>query len=52
MACPEDAKRLAARAYLKASYEVKDEAARRDYRSMATRVLSMQTQSRDKGGTA
>jgi tetratricopeptide (TPR) repeat protein len=34
-----DAKRLAARAYLKASYEVKDEAAKRAYRDFAERIL-------------
>ena len=37
-----DAKRLAARAYLKASYGVDDENARRQYRQLATRSLEMQ----------
>jgi tetratricopeptide (TPR) repeat protein len=40
---PEDAKRLAARAYLKGSYEVGDEAARLAYREMAREVLRYQT---------
>jgi hypothetical protein len=40
---PEDAKRLAARAYLKASYEVEDDTARDAYREMAKQSLSMQT---------
>ena len=44
----DDAKRLAARAYLKAAYEAKDDVARRDYRLMATCSLSMQTTSPDK----
>jgi tetratricopeptide (TPR) repeat protein len=39
----EDAKRLAARAYLKASYEVKDEDARKGYRRLADLTLMMQT---------
>jgi len=39
----EDAKRLAARAYLKASYEVKDDATREAYREKARQSLSMQT---------
>lgn len=42
-----DAKRLAARAFLKASYEVKDEAAIKSYRAMAQNVLGMQTTRRD-----
>jgi hypothetical protein len=41
---PQDAKRLAARAYLKASYEVKDEQAKTAYRTMAADVLKMQRQ--------
>jgi tetratricopeptide (TPR) repeat protein len=39
----QDAKMLAARAYLKASYEVADESARQDYRRLAEKVLMMQT---------
>jgi hypothetical protein len=39
----DDAKRLAARAYLKASYEVRDESARQNYRMMAMDVLRYQT---------
>ena len=38
----EDAKRLAARAYLKASYEVNDPKAKEAYRQMAKDVLEMQ----------
>ncbi len=38
-----DAKRLAARAYLKASYEMRDEAARQAYRRLAEGALQMQT---------
>jgi tetratricopeptide (TPR) repeat protein len=38
-----DAKRLAARAYLKASYEMTDDAARQAYRKLAGNALSMQT---------
>jgi tetratricopeptide (TPR) repeat protein len=38
-----DAKQLAARAYLKASYEVKDADAKSDYRRMAEESLAMQT---------
>ncbi len=38
-----DAKLLAARCYLKASYEVQDEAARQAYRALAERALHMQT---------
>lgn len=38
-----DAKQLAARAFLKASYEVSDESARAAYRAMATRAIDMQT---------
>jgi tetratricopeptide (TPR) repeat protein len=38
-----DAKRLACRAYLKASYEVSDPEAKKDYRAMAGTVLRMQT---------
>jgi len=37
-----DAKRLAARAFLKASYEASDETARQAYRKMAQKVLRMQ----------
>ncbi len=40
---PEDAKRLAARAYLKASYAENDEATRKAYRELAAASLSMQT---------
>lgn len=40
---PEDAKRLAARAYLKASYGVDDDVAREAYRTLATQSLAMQT---------
>lgn len=40
-----DGKRLASRAYLKASYEVEDEAATRAFRELATRALGMQTPS-------
>ena len=36
-----DAKQLAARAYLKASYEVKDEVARKAYRKMAEEAISL-----------
>ena len=39
----QDAKRLAARCYLKASYEVQDETVRTNYRKLAERALSMQT---------
>ena len=39
----EDAKRLSARAYLKASYEVSDETAKHAYRDVAGYVLNMQT---------
>ena len=39
----EDHKRLATRAYLKASYETKDEALAKKYRAHATEALSMQT---------
>ena len=39
----DDAKRLAARAYLRASDEVEDETARAAYRQRAVRALSMQT---------
>lgn len=39
----EDAKRLATRAYLKASYEVDDDAAKKAYRKMAESTLTMQT---------
>lgn len=42
----EDAKRLAARAYLKASYEVQDDVARIAYRRLAAEVLLMQRESR------
>lgn len=42
-----DAKLLAARAYLKASFEVSDGPSRQDYRRMAQNVLSMQTARRD-----
>ncbi|MFL5342654.1 MAG: hypothetical protein ACJ8F7_21185 [Gemmataceae bacterium] len=38
----DDAKRLAARAYLKASYEVKDGKAKEEYRRLAKEVLEMQ----------
>jgi tetratricopeptide (TPR) repeat protein len=41
-----DAKRLAARAYLKASYEAPDEEAKAGYRKMASETLSMQTRGR------
>jgi len=44
-----DAKRLAVRAYLKASYEVKDEGARRGYRALAQ--ASIQSQSDGAIGT-
>ncbi len=39
----DDGKRLAARAYLKASYEADDEAARKAYRTLARQALNMQT---------
>jgi hypothetical protein len=39
----QDAKRMAARAYLKASYEVKDEAAKAAYRKLAESSLNLQT---------
>jgi|SRR5579884_1629376 len=42
----EDAKRLAARAYLQASYAVQDTATRQDYRALAAQVLEMQTMNR------
>jgi tetratricopeptide (TPR) repeat protein len=42
----EDAKRLAARAYLKASYAVTDKTAQHDYREMAKDVLQFQTRHR------
>lgn len=42
----EDAKLLAARAFLKASYEVPDGPARATYRTMAARAIYMQTPSR------
>jgi tetratricopeptide (TPR) repeat protein len=42
-----DAKRLAARAYLKASYAVREEAARTAYRGLATRALTVQTRHPD-----
>jgi tetratricopeptide (TPR) repeat protein len=42
-----DAKLLAARAYLKASYEVTDEDARAEYRKLAGEALQMQTARRD-----
>jgi tetratricopeptide (TPR) repeat protein len=42
-----DAKRLAARAFLKASYEVRDELAIQSYRAMARNALGMQTTRRD-----
>ena len=42
-----DAKLLAARAYLKASYEVPDGPARKGYRLLADRALDMQTRARD-----
>ena len=42
----EDAKRLAACAYLKASYECEDEETRQAYREMASRALAMQTRRR------
>lgn len=42
----EDAKRLAARAYLKASYEVEDDAAREEYRVLAEQSLDMQLRSK------
>jgi tetratricopeptide (TPR) repeat protein len=38
-----DAKRLAARAYLKASYEVPDESAKKAYRDLAEKTLKYQT---------
>lgn len=38
-----DAKRLAARAYLQASYQVKDPAEKQSYRELAKRILSLQT---------
>jgi tetratricopeptide (TPR) repeat protein len=38
----EDAKRMAARAYLKASYEVKDDAAKTAYRDLAASILEKQ----------
>ena len=44
---PHDAKLLAARAYLKASYEVPDGPARRAYRLLADYALMMQTRARD-----
>jgi tetratricopeptide (TPR) repeat protein len=40
---PDDAKRLAARAYLKASYEVETAEAREAYRAMAAQSLVLQT---------
>jgi tetratricopeptide (TPR) repeat protein len=43
----EDAKRLAARAYLKASYHAKDDATREAYRRLAKKSLSMQTVHKD-----
>ncbi len=46
----EDAKLLAARAFLKASYEVPDGLARAAYRAMAARALQMQTSRRDQAG--
>jgi hypothetical protein len=45
-----DAKLLAARAYLKASYEVPDGPQRHGYRKMAEKALSMQTPRRDQQG--
>jgi tetratricopeptide (TPR) repeat protein len=42
----DDAKRLGARAYLKASYAVTDNTAAQDYRQMATDVLTYQTRHR------
>jgi len=42
-AAREDAKRLAARAFLRASYEAKDEEAKRGYRALARNARSMQT---------
>lgn len=45
-----DAKRLAARAYLKASYEAKEESAKRKYRSLASQAIHMQTPRRDAHG--
>ena len=46
----EDAKLLAARAYLKASYEVPEGPSRAAYRSMADRAIQMQTPRRDQTG--
>lgn len=43
----EDAKQLAARAFLKASYEVKKDSQKQKYRTLATEVLQMQTQGRN-----
>src|SRR5438094_633474 len=40
---PEDAKRLAARAFLKASYEVRDEETKGAYRDLAKKALRHQT---------
>lgn len=42
-----DAKMLAGRAFLKASYEVEDKAAKEAYRTMAQAAISMQSESRD-----
>jgi hypothetical protein len=44
---PEDAKRLAARAYLKASYQAKDDATREAYRKLAKDSLFRQTVHQD-----